>query len=266
MLAMVCNMISLLWSVAVIRCWNQNVADTCCFRFVYSISCKVAPWLCIRRVCVGRDCDCDQVATGGGDNPTDFELNELNLTDSKGTDSFRHTQIFRKVPQDWKDHTSSPPDEEHTAASFTGSKGERYISSCRCNFVLRVLDKVLFVTFFILLSLSELTFLVSSLWNVVEVTTLTTNRIVDAHNWRVDEGYGRIFLDFTRTAKPDGRRLTSFWCNVSSLTESFISRWSQPRLLGYIYVRMRSQGLKLNFNWQIPKRDWLVYNLCTDIN
>ena len=34
---------------------------------------------------------------------------------------------------------------------------------------------------------------------------------------------------------------------------------SQPRLLGYTYVRMRSQCLKLNFNWQIPKCDgWFI--------
>ena len=30
------------------------------------------------------------------------------------------------------------------------------------------------------------------------------------------------------TVKPDGRRLTSSGRNVSSLAESFISRWSQP--------------------------------------
>ena len=46
--------------------------------------------------------------------------------------------------------------------------------------------------------------------------------------------------------KPDRRRLTSSWRNVCSLVESFISKWSQPRLLGYTRVKMRSQCLKLN--------------------
>ena len=68
------------------------------------------------------------------------------------------------------------------------------------------------------------------------------------------------------TMKADGRRPTSSWRNVSSLSESFIFTWSQLRLLGYTYVKMRSPCLKLNFNWQIPQRDWLVYNLCADIN
>ena len=62
------------------------------------------------------------------------------------------------------------------------------------------------------------------------------------------------------TMKPDGRRPTSSRRNVSSLSKSFIFRWSQPRLLGYTYVKMMSPCLK------IPKRDWLVYNLRTDIN
>ena len=56
------------------------------------------------------------------------------------------------------------------------------------------------------------------------------------------------------------------WRNVSSLAESLISRWSQLCLLGYLYIRKRSQCLKLNFNWQIPKCDWLVYYLCANIN
>ena len=65
--------------------------------------------------------------------------------------------------------------------------------------------------------------------------------------------------------KPDGRRLTSSWRNVSSLAGNFILGRSQPRLIGYIYVRMRSRCLKLNYNWQIPKCDRLVYNLCANI-
>ena len=48
--------------------------------------------------------------------------------------------------------------------------------------------------------------------------------------------------------------------NVSSLAESFISRCNQSHLLGYTLVRMRSQCLKLKLNWQIPKRDYFVYN------
>ena len=45
MLAIVCNMISLLWSVADIRCWNQDVADCCRLQlhFVCDVSRKVAP-------------------------------------------------------------------------------------------------------------------------------------------------------------------------------------------------------------------------------
>ena len=65
--------------------------------------------------------------------------------------------------------------------------------------------------------------------------------------------------------KPGGRHLMFSWCNISSLAESFIFRWSQLRLLGYTHVRMRSQCLKLHFNWQIPKHGWLVYKLCMDI-
>ena len=69
--------------------------------------------------------------------------------------------------------------------------------------------------------------------------------------------------------KPDGRRLKSPrdvtsppWLKVK------ISRTScsEPRLRGYTYATKRSQCLKLNFNWQIPKGDWLVYHLCADIN
>ena len=66
--------------------------------------------------------------------------------------------------------------------------------------------------------------------------------------------------------KPDGHSFdVSSWRDVSSLAESLIWRWTQPRLPGYTYVRKRSQCLKLNFNWQIPKCDWLVYNLCANI-
>ena len=36
--------------------------------------------------------------------------------------------------------------------------------------------------------------------------------------------------------------------------------------LHIIYVRKRSQCLKLKFNWQIPKCDWLVFNLCANIS
>ena len=32
------------------------------------------------------------------------------------------------------------------------------------------------------------------------------------------------------------------------------------------YVRMRSQCLKLNCDWRIPKRGWLLYHLCTGKN
>ena len=56
-------------------------------------------------------------------------------------------------------------------------------------------------------------------------------------------------------------------CDVTSphwLKVSYSSGANRVSLV--THVRMRSSCLKLNFNWQIPTCDWLVYNLCMDIN
>ena len=60
---------------------------------------------------------------------------------------------------------------------------------------------------------------------------------------------GRVHNCWNYMAKmePDRRCLTSSWYNVSSLAESFIFRWSQPCLFGYIYVRMRSPCFETEF-------------------
>ena len=68
---------------------------------------------------------------------------------------------------------------------------------------------------------------------------------------------GRTDLVSLCKMKPDERLSHISWRHIS-LAESLLCRWSQLHLLGYTYVRKRSQCLKLNFNW-------LVYNLCADI-
>ena len=59
---------------------------------------------------------------------------------------------------------------------------------------------------------------------------------------QISSAIGRVHncWSFVAKIKPDGRWLTSSWSKVSSLAESSIFRWSQLRLLGYTYVRVRS--------------------------
>ena len=92
-------------------------------------------------------------------------------------------------------------------------------------------------------------------------------RKVSASRWdltctgtRICSAMGRVRNEAWRTSSD-----VSSWRNVSLFAESLISRWSQPRQLGYALCQNEVTMFETEFNWQISKCDCLVYNLCADI-